>query len=89
METVANDSFAGAGVPLKREGGMQGTGGSTGFQMPWYGSPAAERWGRWAFRENAAEARKGNTVIGMSGTVCPLSSRNDDRLCRRQKVNRG
>lgn len=24
---------------------------------------------------------------GMSGTVCPLSSRNDDRLCRRQKVN--
>jgi hypothetical protein len=30
--------------------------------MPWYGSPAAERWGRWAFRENAAEARKGNTL---------------------------
>jgi glyoxylase-like metal-dependent hydrolase (beta-lactamase superfamily II) len=29
----------------------------------------------------------GNLNDGMSGTVCPLSSRNDGRLCRRQKVN--
>ena len=42
----------------------------------------------WAFRVNAAEARKGTTVIGMPGTVYPLSSRNDDRLCPCQKVNR-
>jgi hypothetical protein len=26
-------------------------------------------------------------LSGLSGTVSPLSSRNDDRLCRRQKVN--
>jgi len=31
---------------------------------------------------------KARALSGMSGTMCSLSSRNDDRLCRRQKVNR-